>query len=293
MTELIKAAKLFANSNHQRIAAHRNPAWQSIEVHLKSVTQMVSCVSENEETIAAAWLHDIVEDTSVTLDDIERRFGGAVAKIVGELTRVRRSGRGTRGARFVLDRQHFASVSGAAKTVRIADLIDTCRDLYKRDHASLGTCAREAREMVPALEGGDARLLERLKRDLEKYAPEIGAIKPAPISARLQPTAVPITGLRVFERAFTAQDIAEPLLSFDFNCPAADVAAAMSGARVEVAGVRRKGVLCGFVAAASLGQDLSEELGRELVQAHTARHQIGEHFPFRRVIVVEHNFAAP
>jgi hypothetical protein len=50
------------------------------------------------------------------------------------------------------------------------------RDLHKRDWASLVTCAGEAREMLPALEGGDARLLERLKRDLEKYTPEIGAI---------------------------------------------------------------------------------------------------------------------
>jgi hypothetical protein len=105
--------------------------------------------------------------------------------------------------------------------------------------------------------------LERLKRDLEEYAPEIGAIEPVAKRTRLKPTAVPIAALRVFERAFTAQDIAELLLSFDSDRPANDVAAAMSEARVEVAGIRHNGALCGFVEAASLGQGLCEAFRRE------------------------------
>jgi hypothetical protein len=121
--------------------------------------------------------------------------------------------------------------------------------------------------MVQALEGGDGRLLERLKRDLEKYASETGPIEPAATGARLKPTAVSITALRVFERAFTAQDIAEPLLSFDSDRRAKDVAAEMSEARVEVAGIRRKGVLCGFVEAASLGQGFCETFRREFVSS--------------------------
>src|SRR5215469_15388327 len=84
MSELIHSAKLFANRSHDRIETHRNPAWQSFEVHLKSVAQLISSVSQDETMIAAAWLHEIVEGTRVTVGDIEREFGGAVAKIVGE-----------------------------------------------------------------------------------------------------------------------------------------------------------------------------------------------------------------
>src|SRR5579871_3180671 len=119
MSELVRAAKLFANSSHYRIEAHRNPAWQSPEVHLKSVAQMVSSVSQNDTMIAAAWLHDIVEDTTVTIGDIERQFGAAVARIVGELTPLSLPGHGSRTARFAVDRQHFAEASPAAKTVKI------------------------------------------------------------------------------------------------------------------------------------------------------------------------------
>ena len=54
---------------------HRIPAWQSPEVHRKSVAQLISSVSQDETIIAAAWLHDMVEDTRVALDDIQRHLG--------------------------------------------------------------------------------------------------------------------------------------------------------------------------------------------------------------------------
>jgi len=37
-------------------------------------------------TIAAALLHDTVEDTETSLDEIEARFGAAVAAVVAEVT---------------------------------------------------------------------------------------------------------------------------------------------------------------------------------------------------------------
>ena len=264
MSELVQAAKLFANTCHHRIEAHRNPVWQSPEVQLKSVAQLISSVSQNETMIAAAWLHDIVEDTGVTIGDLQRQFGAAVARIVGELTPVSLPGYGDRTVRFAVDRQHFASTSAAAKTVKIADLSDTCRDLYKRDRASLGSYAAEARELAQTLKGGDAGLLDRLKRDLQRYDLPIAKVELAATAAKVKPTALPITALGVFERAFTAQDIAEALLSFDFDRSAKDVAAAMSQARVQVAGIRRNGLVCGFVETESLGEGSCEAFRRKI-----------------------------
>src|SRR5215469_3705062 len=71
--DLVKSAKVFANQGHDRISAGRNPALQNFAAHLKSVAQIVSTVTQDEETIAAAWLHDIVEDTDLTIGDIERK----------------------------------------------------------------------------------------------------------------------------------------------------------------------------------------------------------------------------
>lgn len=42
---------------------------------------------DNDELEAAGYLHDVVEDTDVTIEDIENRFGTRVAVLVGGVTR--------------------------------------------------------------------------------------------------------------------------------------------------------------------------------------------------------------
>jgi (p)ppGpp synthase/HD superfamily hydrolase len=153
VSDLVKAAKLFANGKHRRITAHRNPALQSFETHLKSVAQIVSSVTQDEEMIAAAWPHDIVEDTSVIIGDVERMFGAKVAGLVAELTFVSPPTHGNRAVRFAFEKEHFAKASAAAKTVKLADLIDTSRDLYKNDPASLGTPQRQMSWLMFLTEG--------------------------------------------------------------------------------------------------------------------------------------------
>lgn len=42
----------------------------------------------DEEVLAASFLHDTVEDTATTIDEIEAEFGARVAEIVGQVTRI-------------------------------------------------------------------------------------------------------------------------------------------------------------------------------------------------------------
>ena len=55
-------------------------------LHLQEVADLVWASGGSPEEIAAAWLHDVIEDTSATLDEIEGRFGETVAEIVDGLT---------------------------------------------------------------------------------------------------------------------------------------------------------------------------------------------------------------
>lgn len=50
------------------------------------VAHIVATMTEDAEVIAAAVLHDVVEDTVYTLEDIRRKFGEAVADLVSEET---------------------------------------------------------------------------------------------------------------------------------------------------------------------------------------------------------------
>src|ERR1044072_1282783 len=96
MTDLVARARAFAIREHRRIDHRRKYSKQPYDVHLKAVAGLVAGVTDDPEMIAAAWLHDVVEDTPVTLDDVAREFGGAVARLVGELTQVSRARAGKR-----------------------------------------------------------------------------------------------------------------------------------------------------------------------------------------------------
>jgi len=47
MKDLVKAVRQFAGGSHQRITVNRNPGSQSVEVHLRSVAQIVSSVTKD------------------------------------------------------------------------------------------------------------------------------------------------------------------------------------------------------------------------------------------------------
>lgn len=51
-------------------------------IHVLEAMEIVASISNDPELLAAAALHDTVEDTSVTIDQIRRNFGDRVAAIV-------------------------------------------------------------------------------------------------------------------------------------------------------------------------------------------------------------------
>ncbi len=269
MSELIKAVKVFASGNRERINMNRAANQQTCEAHLKGVADLVASVTDAEDAIAAAWLHDIVEDTDVTVRGVERRFGRGVAKLVSELTPVSRTSDGDRTARFERDKKFFANISPVAKTIKLADLIDTCRDLYKSGHPQFGRYAGEAGELANVLVGADRKLMERLRRDLDKYRLAFRVKGEFPRSPELKAITVSTEALRVFERAFSARDIAEPLLSFDCDSDANQTGRTMAEARVEVAGIRHNGLVRGYVELGSLTIGPCGDVERDIDDAQT------------------------
>jgi (p)ppGpp synthase/HD superfamily hydrolase len=54
--------------------------------HLMSVAFMLQDYTDNEDIIVAALLHDTVEDTDYTLDELQEDFGGTVRELVETLS---------------------------------------------------------------------------------------------------------------------------------------------------------------------------------------------------------------
>jgi GTP diphosphokinase / guanosine-3',5'-bis(diphosphate) 3'-diphosphatase len=76
--------------------------------------------------IAAAILHDTVEDTDATVDDIEEQFGTTIRNIVIEVTDDK-SLPSTERKRLQIE--HAAVISHEAKLVKLADKISNLQDI--------------------------------------------------------------------------------------------------------------------------------------------------------------------
>jgi (p)ppGpp synthase/HD superfamily hydrolase len=161
MSDLVERARDFATRAHQRIGQRRKYSQQPYHVHPEAVARLVADVSDDAEMIAAAWLHDTVEDTPATLDDIEAEFGPAVAQLVEELTDVSKPGDGNRARRKAIDRLHSAQASARAKTVKLADLIDNCRDVTRHDWRFARVYLGEMAALLEVLREGDPRLYQQ------------------------------------------------------------------------------------------------------------------------------------
>ncbi|WP_414838878.1 HD domain-containing protein [Carnobacterium sp. TMP28] len=80
MTELIRRAKAFAHERHAGQTRKGNN--QPFISHLDAVTNIIQTLTNDEEIIAAAWLHDVVEDTDTLLEEIYELFGDRVGRFV-------------------------------------------------------------------------------------------------------------------------------------------------------------------------------------------------------------------
>lgn len=79
-TDLLDRAILFAVKAHHN-TERRGKGFPYI-VHPMEAMEIVSSITPDQELLAAAALHDTIEDTDVTVDDIRREFGDRIASIV-------------------------------------------------------------------------------------------------------------------------------------------------------------------------------------------------------------------
>ena len=78
--------------------------------------------------IAAAYLHDTIEDTDTTHEDLEKLFGGLVASLVKELTSDQEKIRAM-GKSEYLSRKMAHEMSSYALIIKLADRLDNVQDI--------------------------------------------------------------------------------------------------------------------------------------------------------------------
>lgn len=151
-------ARDFATHWHASIDQRRKYTNEPYIAHPAAVAELVRGVPHTEEMLAAAWLHDTVEDTPCTIGDVEAEFGLGVAELVEQLTDVSHPKDGNREHHKTIDREHSARASAGAKTVKLADLIDNSRTILTLDPDFAKVYLHEKERLLLVLTEGDPTL---------------------------------------------------------------------------------------------------------------------------------------
>jgi guanosine-3',5'-bis(diphosphate) 3'-pyrophosphohydrolase len=113
---MIKAAYEYAKKKHAGIFRKSGEPYLQ---HLIEVAYICASLQSGPVTIAAAFLHDVVEDTDATVEDIKNLFGEDTAKIVDSLTKIQRLKLSHRTQEEFEAEDHRKIFLGMAKDVRV------------------------------------------------------------------------------------------------------------------------------------------------------------------------------
>lgn len=150
-------ARRFAEERHaaQRYGEH------PYSVHLAAVRAVLEDFGHGGALGVAAWLHDAVEDTGTTREEIAERFGAEVAALVWAVTGVGQSRKNRNASAY----EKIRRTPGAA-ILKLADRIANVEASRSRLD-KLRMYQQEAADFERALAGlGDERMWDRLRRAL-------------------------------------------------------------------------------------------------------------------------------
>ena len=166
MTTLIDKARVFATAAHAAVGQTRKYTGEPYVVHPIEVSELVASVGGTDAMVAAALLHDVLEDTGVTFDVLDAEFGSEVAELVLWLTDVSKPEDGNRSTRKALDRQHSAAAPAEAQTIKVADLISNTRSIVAHDPDFAKVYLKEKRMLLEVQTKADPALLNQAKEQV-------------------------------------------------------------------------------------------------------------------------------
>jgi guanosine-3',5'-bis(diphosphate) 3'-pyrophosphohydrolase len=125
MSYLVPRAADYARAKHagQTYGPNKPYAW-----HVGHVGAIAACTKGmTEQAVAAAWLHDVLEDTDATPEEVERLFGAEVRAIVEAVTDSPGRNRRERHALTYVRTRALPLAVGVKLCDRIAN-VEACRE---------------------------------------------------------------------------------------------------------------------------------------------------------------------
>ena len=162
MMNLIARATLFADQAHD--GQLRKFSGLPYISHPMEVMQIVRGVCNDDDVLAAAVLHDVIEDCGVTYTDLMLEFNENIAHLVYQVTNAADDEDGDRIVRAYINRNVMANASDDAQTLKLADIISNLSGIdlaLECDPAWAKMYLEEKVDMINILTRGDATLKKR------------------------------------------------------------------------------------------------------------------------------------
>lgn len=164
------SAYVFANGAHSGVGQLRKYTGEPYIVHPVAVAGWVMEAQDvTVQMVQAALLHDVAEDTKVSILTIQRLFGHIVAEYVLHLTDYftpERFPGVNRAGRKAYEAKRLAIIPSAVKTIKLADGLHNTSDIAQHDLKFLKTYGPEKRAAWESLRGGDPYLHALLDKEL-------------------------------------------------------------------------------------------------------------------------------
>ena len=149
--EMLTRAYEFSRIAH---SGQKRRSGEDYIVHCVEVTEILADLHLDTVTLVSALIHDVVEDTTATLEDVKDAFGGEVATVVDGLTKISRVQFRTNTEQQVENyRKLLLSMAQDARVilVKLADRLNNMRTLQHLREEKRRRIALETREIYAPL----------------------------------------------------------------------------------------------------------------------------------------------
>lgn len=172
MNETLEKIRAYADAAHGEQLRKYTP--ERYIVHPVRVMETCARYSSDQPSLAAALLHDVLEDTPVKADEMLQFLQtvmSAVAaertlQLVVELTDVYTKEaypQWNRRMRKELERERMARISADAQTIKYADIIDNAQEITVQDPQFAPRFLKECKMMLQVMRQGHAGLYHQAK----------------------------------------------------------------------------------------------------------------------------------
>jgi (p)ppGpp synthase/HD superfamily hydrolase len=121
----VESAEFFAKDKHKGMT--RKDGVTPYYSHLESVVSYLKSLGvTDEDVLCSGWMHDTIEDTNTTFDELYERFGKRVAVLVSSLSKDKKLPRKDRELQYV---KQLKDAPIEAKIIKLCDISANLKDL--------------------------------------------------------------------------------------------------------------------------------------------------------------------